>query len=246
MDNRGTTLGLFGLLISIPLGFVACQGPSPELGNSIALPSPGVSVFRSEPTFTEPAAQNITKNLVATIAAESPEAPLYVQGKSGDELVQIPEATIVYYEIEGFSETDLRAQLDELGPVDFSGFKSDAATEWYISWDWPGIGSDICSLNEAVVSYEVKIIFPSWRPPEDAPNNLIIKWFNYTYKLAKHEKGHVEYLVANYHTVLDAIKGATCETADAAAEAALEPLRAFDLEYDRQTGHGATQGARFP
>ena len=161
-------------------------------------------------------------------------------------MVRIPEATIVYYEIGGSTENELRAQLDELGPVDFSGYKGDAVTEWYISWYWPGYGSEDCNLSEAEVSYTVKVIFPRWTPPADAPNNLVIKWFNYTYKLAKHEKGHVDYVVANYQIVLEAIKGATCETADAAAETALEPLRAFDLEYDLQTGHGATQGARFP
>lgn len=246
MGHKQTIVWSNGLLIVIALISMACQGPTPGLANSTTLPSPGVSVVRSEPTSTESTAQDTAKQHIATIAAESPEAPPYVQGSSGDELVQIPEATIVYYEIEGSNESDLRAQMDELGPVDYSGFKSDAATEWYVSWDWPGFRSDNCSLDEAVVSYEVKIIFPRWTPTEDAPNNLIVKWFNYTYKLAKHEKSHADYLVANYQSVLDAIKGATCETADAVAEAALEPLRAFDLEYDRQTGHGATQGARFP
>jgi predicted secreted Zn-dependent protease len=161
-------------------------------------------------------------------------------------LVPIPEATIIYYDIEGATEGELRDQLNELGPVDSSGYKGDAVTEWHISWDWPGFGSEDCNLSEADVSYTVEVLFPRWTAPDDASNNLVIKWFNYTYKLAKHEKGHVDYVVDNYQIVLEAIKGATCETADAAAEAALEPLRAFDLEYDSQTGHGATQGARFP
>ncbi len=246
MDNKRTILWLHGMLISISLVLMACQGPTPEYANSTPLPSPCVSVVQAEPISTESAAQDEAKHLIATIAGESPEAPPYVLGSSGDELVQIPEATIMYYEIEGSSETDLRAQMDEFGPVDFSGFKSDAVTEWYIFWDWPGFGSDGCSLNEAVVSYKVKIIFPHWMPPAGAPNNLLVKWFNYTYKLANHEKGHVDHLVANYQSVLDAIKGATCGSADTAAKAALELLRAFDLEYDRQTEHGAIQGARFP
>lgn len=161
-------------------------------------------------------------------------------------MVPMPEAEIVYYDIEGVTEEELRAQLDELGPVDSSGYKGDALVEWFISRDWPGYGTDNCDLSQAQVSYTVEVIFPRWKPPEDAPNNLVIKWFNYTYRLAKHEKGHVDNLMENYQIVLEAIKGATCETADAAAEDALELLRAFDLEYDRQTGHGATQGARFP
>jgi predicted secreted Zn-dependent protease len=204
-------------------------------------------VLQSEPTSTESAAQDdIPNSLIATLAADPGEDITYVQGTSGDELVPIPEAKIIYYDIEGVTEEELRAQLDELGPIDSSGYKGDALAEWLVSWNWPGYGSDNCDLSEAEVSYTVEVIFPRWMPPEDAPNNLIIKWFNYTYRLAKHEKGHVDYVVANYQSVLEAIKDATCETADRAAESALDPLRAFDLEYDRQTGHGATQGARFP
>ncbi len=32
----------------------------------------------------------------------------------------------------------------------------------------------------------------------------------------------------------------------ATAQAALEPIRQFDIQYDLNTDHGATQGARFP
>jgi hypothetical protein len=43
-----------------------------------------------------------------------------------------------------------------------------------------------------------------------------------------------------------AIKGATCATANAAAERQLDLIRRHDVRYDAATQHGATQGARFP
>ena len=43
-----------------------------------------------------------------------------------------------------------------------------------------------------------------------------------------------------------AIKGATCRSADAAAQAQLALIRKHDVSYDAATQHGATQGARFP
>lgn len=244
MSNK---LWIIGLLSLMALVMTACQEPTLEPANSSPLPSPGISVIQSEPTPLAPTSEgDNADSLIATIAADPVQVPTYVQGTSGEKLVPLEGARIVYYNIEGATEEELRAQLDELGPVDPSGYKGDAVTDWQISWTWPGYGSDDCDLSEAEVSYTVKVIFPRWIPPEDVPNNLVITWFNYTYRLAKHEKGHVDYVVENYEIVLDAIKGATCETADASAEAALEPIRAFDLEYDRQTGHGATQGARFP
>ncbi|UCF29272.1 MAG: DUF922 domain-containing protein [Chloroflexota bacterium] len=244
MDHK---LRLLTLMVLMVLVLIACQGSNLEPAKPTPLPSPGIFIIESKPTSTEPAAQEDGMNsLIATVAADPGEVPQFVQGSSGDELVLMPEAKIIYYDIEGATEEELRAQLDELGPVDSSGYKGDALAEWTIFWTWPGYGTENCDLSQAEVSYTVEVIFPLWTPPDDAPNNLVIKWFNYTYKLAKHEKGHVDYVAANYQIVLEAIKEATCETADAAAEAAVEPLREFDLEYDRQTGHGATQGARFP
>jgi predicted secreted Zn-dependent protease len=233
-------------LFLISLALVACQGSTPEAAVSTALPSPGIAVIQSEPTPREPAAvEDSANSLITSIPADLVEVPAYIQGANGEELVPL-EAEIVYYDIEGATEEDLRAQLDEFGPVDISGYKGDAVTEWNVSWNWPGHGSDNCDLSQAEVTYTVEVLFPRWRPPDDASNNLVIKWFNYTYRLARHEQGHVDHLVENYGIVLEAIQGATCGTADAAAQAALEPLHTFDLEYDWQTGHGATQGARFP
>lgn len=243
MDGRRL---LKSLVILIAIVLVGCQVRKTEPANPTSLPSPGISVVQPEPTFTESVAQDDTaSSLITTIPADPVEVPAYFQGASGEELVPL-EAEIVYYDIEGATEEELRAHLDELGPVDSSGYKGDALTEWNISWSWPGYGSNECDLSQVKVTYTVEVLFPRWIHPEGTSNNLVLKWFNYTYRLAKHEQGHVDYVVENYKIVLEAIQGATCETADAAAEAALEPLRTFDLEYDRQTGHGATQGARFP
>jgi predicted secreted Zn-dependent protease len=160
--------------------------------------------------------------------------------------VYIPNATIVYYDISGSTENELRAQLDARGPVGYDGYKSDATTRWFIRWNWPGYGTRSCNQSAATVSYDIQVIFPRWIPPENVTPDLVAKWVNYTRVLAEHEKGHVDVVVANYQSVADAIKGATCETAEAKAQAALAPIRQHGIDYDAATNHGATQGARFP
>jgi predicted secreted Zn-dependent protease len=87
---------------------------------------------------------------------------------------------------------------------------------------------------------------PRWVPPKTASPGLVAKWANYTHALAEHEKGHVDFVVANYRSVAKAIKSATCGTAETAAQAAIDPIRQHDIDYDVVTDHGATQGARFP
>jgi predicted secreted Zn-dependent protease len=161
-------------------------------------------------------------------------------------LVDIPNATMVYYDISGSTAAELRSQMNALGPIGFDKFRGDATTNWTIQWNWPGYGSSTCSLDEATVTYDVQVTFPRWTPPKNASPDLVSRWKNYTHLLAKHEQGHVDNFVDHYQSVTDAIKAATCETADAAGEAALAPLRKFDVDYDATTHHGATQGATFP
>ncbi len=160
--------------------------------------------------------------------------------------VKITGADMIYYDITGSTEGELRAQLDALGPVGYDGFKGDATTEWFIHWNWPGYGGSSCDLSAATTSLDMKVILPRWSPPNDAPPQLVARWTNYVNALMAHEKGHVDHVLENFHLVLDAIKSADCDSADAAGTAMLEKLRQFDLDYDSDTGHGATQGALFP
>lgn len=80
----------------------------------------------------------------------------------------------------------------------------------------------------------------------DAPPTLVDKWNAYVRNLTLHEEGHVDNIAESYLDVRTAIQGATCPTAEAQAQATLEVIGQFDRDYDRDTDHGATQGAVFP
>jgi len=162
--------------------------------------------------------------------------------------VSIENVQVIYYDITGSTERELRKSLDQTRPKDpyDNNRPVDAYTDWYISWNWPGYGTDSCDLTAAVVSYKIKLTVPRWEAPANASPELITKWGKYIQSIVLHEKGHVENIVYNYLSVKTAIQSATCSTADAAGQDALVTLRKFDSTYDRQTKHGATQGAVFP
>ena len=162
------------------------------------------------------------------------------------ESVAIPNATIIYYDISGSTEDQLRDQLNVLGPVGYDGHKGDATTQWHITWQWPASPDGSCRLSEMVISHTITVILPRWNPPQSAPSKLVAKWDAYLSALVEHEAGHVGLVVANLQRVAEAIQGATCETANTAGEAILSEIRKGDVEYDTVTNHGATQGARFP
>lgn len=160
----------------------------------------------------------------------------------------IEHAQIVYYDVNGSTAHELRTSMNKLRPKDphTDNHPVDAYTDWYISWNWPGYGTENCDLSAAHVTYSIKVILPRWVQPIDVSSELIIQWETYIQNLLIHEKGHVDNVVNNYLSVDAAIQSATCSTANAQAEKALATLREFDLNYDRETKHGETQGAVFP
>jgi len=164
------------------------------------------------------------------------------------EQVSIEHTNIIYYDITGSTAGELRESMDRLRPKDpYDGNRPvDVYTDWHIKWNWPGYGTDDCDLSAAVVTYEIKVTLPRWKAPADANPELIARWEQYIQNLVFHEKGHIDNIVNNYLDMKIAIQGATCSTADAAAQKALEPLREFDANYDSQTNHGANQGVVFP
>ena len=174
----------------------------------------------------------------------SSASPLPLPSPIGN--IEIPGATVIYYDIYGSTETELRKQLDAKQPKGFDGYRGDSTTSWDILWTWPGYGKLNCDLGAAIVTLKVTVIFPRWTPPLNATPELVAKWTKYVKVLAFHEQHHVDLVNNNYKAVEKAIQGATCLTADAAAKHAVRRIEQYDAEYDAATNHGETEGARFP
>lgn len=160
--------------------------------------------------------------------------------------VDIPYAEITYYDVSGSTETELRDQLDAMGPVGPDGYHGDALTTWFIRWTWDGYGTDDCDLHSATATYDIKVTMPRWMPPQDASPALIEKWNKYMLALTAHEKVHVDNVIANLPNVINTIRRATCSTAETQAQGILSGIRLNDTNFDSTTDHGATQGAQFP
>jgi predicted secreted Zn-dependent protease len=162
------------------------------------------------------------------------------------EELSIQNARLEYYEIYGDTENKLRNQMNLLGPVDYLNYRGDATTFWFASWTWDGYGKSNCDLSTTKVELDVRLVFPHWRPPKSAPSSLITKWNSYILALARHEQHHIDNVVSRTPQVLSAIKGATCTTAEGAAQAVLDDIRKVDADFDLSTDHGRNTGAVFP
>ena len=154
---------------------------------------------------------------------------------------QVSSAEMLYYRVYGSTEEELRREIQIKGPQEYAAY-----TAWEVSWTWAGYGSLLCDVSNPIVDAEVTVTFPNWDPPVNAPPELIEKWSAFIAALAVHEQGHVDHVYESLPRIETAIQNADCLTAEEAAQEVIQEMNQFDLDYDRETGHGRSQGAVFP
>lgn len=182
--------------------------------------------------------------------------PLALQGRS----VNVSEPTVQiqfrYYPIEGRTASELRSQMAAYGPPDqLEGRRYDANVVWAINWSFRHATSQgQCKLQSAKTHVKVTYTLPKWKTPINVERSLIADWNQYLAALQAHEDGHKNHGIGAARGILQALNqlppSPTCEAleakAQATARAVIKAHNQKDLDYDRVTQHGYTQGAVFP
>ena len=159
------------------------------------------------------------------------------------------------YEITGGSVTQLRESLNRQRPVGPDGLPHDAITVWDIRWRYATGQSPLgCSVTTFEVFLEIVLTVPKWVNEADAPAALVERWRSYYAALLVHEDGHKGVAATAAAAIRQA--GGSVSPQSSCAEAArvvdrvatgvLDEYRQKERQYDVETDHGRTQGARFP
>ena len=161
----------------------------------------------------------------------------------------------VYYPITGATASQLRQQMNQLGPASqTSGQRFDARTDWYVRWNYQYLSQgNRCQLTAIRARADVSLTLPQWKQPANAAKGLVNRWNQYIKALRLHEKGHKDNGIATSREVLQLLnqfpaKSSCSELGTAANKAAQNIISQYsqrDLDYDRKTRHGITQGAVF-
>ncbi|NCJ05509.1 DUF922 domain-containing protein [Synechococcales cyanobacterium C] len=161
-----------------------------------------------------------------------------------------------YYAIQGSTPSQLRSQLNQLGPLDpASQRRFDGYTGWGVQWRYQYLdrGSQ-CHLTTPQVTAQIQMTLPQWTPPAGASPQLVQHWQRYLAALTLHEEGHKQHGIQASHGVLRALQtlppSPSCpqlqQAINQAATRVVAVYRDRDRQYDLETGHGRTQGAVFP
>jgi predicted secreted Zn-dependent protease len=179
------------------------------------------------------------------IASAAPSAPAEVRHT----------AERTYYDVVGDSAEALRTQIQALRPRGEDGGRYDAYTRWKLEWRYLYREQrDGCRRTSFRTHLTTTIHLPRWQAPPDAAPDLRQRWEAYVAALDRHERHHealaIEAADALERRVGAIDRAADCKTLEAevnaAGEAVIEDYRARQRAYDVETGHGRSEGVRFP
>lgn len=160
----------------------------------------------------------------------------------------------IFYQIYGFTQTDLREQMVECGPKS-EGLNYDGVTYYYYNWVYNYAGpNNNCNIEDLAVGVNVNIYLPKWNTPEEYQNGLQEKWNDFSAALSTHENDHRDIAYEGGQAIVNALSNlpnaSSCdEISTAANNRADEIIDQFSTKqenFDSETNHGATQGAQFP
>jgi predicted secreted Zn-dependent protease len=163
----------------------------------------------------------------------------------------------IYYQVGGSTAAQLRAQMDQIGPFNpkFGNRRYDALTRWIVGWRYSyRVENNRCAIDKAEVDTNITITLPQWNPPSQASGQLRKKWNRYTQALRIHEAGHKQHGIAASKEILRQLNNIpsyrSCQELQTAANnrsnRVIARYNQQDINYDRTTQHGKTQGAIFP
>lgn len=160
-----------------------------------------------------------------------------------------------YYDVVGDSAETLRAQIEALRPRGEDGGRYDAYTRWKLEWRYLYREQrDGCRRASFRTYLTTTIHLPRWQAPPGVAPDLVQRWEAYVAALDRHERHHealaIEAAEAVEREVGTIEHAADCKTLEAevnaAGEAVVEDYKARQRAYDIETGHGRTEGVRFP
>ena len=159
------------------------------------------------------------------------------------------------YAVAGESAAELRDDLDRKRPPSPDGRRFDANVLWSLTWSFHFDPTPrACALNNATVELQMLVRLPVLAAEAEPSQSTRERWDYFALLLETHEAGHVDTYVEGARALQEAFAAvqpmATCEELRAVlgdlGASAIDAIRIADMQYDRLTDHGRSQGATFP
>ncbi|WP_084251056.1 DUF922 domain-containing protein [Sphingomonas pruni] len=152
----------------------------------------------------------------------------------------IPNVTVVSYDVAGRNPAAIRRSIDAERPTDPNDrIRVDGLSHYEFHWRWHRNGEGTCAAAPEDVLFSATVTAPRLMD-DDASPKLHEQFDRYLHSLLVHEDGHIRYAWNHRGDIAAAINAATCATADTAARAAVRAIAEHDIAYDKATRHGTS------
>jgi len=156
-----------------------------------------------------------------------------------------------YYSVNTTSEVDLLSDLNNASPIKENGKIFHAHTDTHISWNfWWKKDYGECTIDRVSTKVKITYTLPKLSNKYKSRNLLLI-WNKWYPALIKHEKKHASHAIEIANIIERSIKSlpfkSSCKEleniANSTGNKLIKKLNKLDIEYDKKTGHGKTEGA---
>ena len=151
-----------------------------------------------------------------------------------------------FYEVSGLSEEDLYQSLLVNGPKDSFGEARDAAFSWKFETSHDTVRSTSTLVEELASGgalsdhLKTKLTLPCFKGMLNASYDLKISWIKFLDRVIAHEARHA----IHFFRALPKLEYAISSRDEDLFWTEIASLKRQDREYDHQTRHGASEGAR--
>lgn len=158
---------------------------------------------------------------------------------------------IAYYEINSPTLEQIPHLMRRVGPIDVDGIRRDALLSWNIRWGRTHTSRYATTVTMVGVQRSVVLTLPRWCPEQAPTAEDKLEWSRYLLRVLEHEAGHAG-IFFRYSSQFESVFrkfSEECPTCSPREEnergfRLLHRLNAEQRQYDDDTLHGATQGAR--
>jgi predicted secreted Zn-dependent protease len=184
-----------------------------------------------------------TLAILAPAMSQSSKVKIYVENK--------------YYPVSGETFQAISQSMDKNSPIIDKGKKYRGYTHWHVKAHYYYNSLvNTCHIDPQRISVvtDIQFILPQWQDQAKANAQVTAQWQKYYQALQLHENGHKNHGLQAANLILQRLLTfsaySSCQELEQAANHAIHEIidryAQADVDYDRRTGHGKTQGAVFP
>lgn len=156
------------------------------------------------------------------------------------------ECRLYTYEVNGDSLQLIEKALKKNGPVDSSGIKRYALTDWSIYWKF--INKDSEGNVKVIIDSKIEIKLPRLGNQSNLNLEELYKWNKINAAIISHELVHIQNGIDTEKKMKEFLYGSAQRAESIVQPELVRILRVGqrkDLEYDINTKHGSFQGVNF-